>query len=157
MNRYMQEQWPMVEGTQGMRIELLDSLSDSDLQFSPGGQNMTLGELCRESGEVDYSYIQSFKNYKQDWSYHNTEEGLASSVSRLKEWYQALDKEFKEVVSAMEDEDFKKTIDRDGFQMPVEYQFQAYIQALLIFFGKATIYLRAMNKPLPPKIKDWIW
>ena len=43
MNRYMQEKWPWIEGTHGMRTQLLDILSDADLAFSPGGQNSTLG------------------------------------------------------------------------------------------------------------------
>ena len=68
MNRYMLEKWPWIEGTHGMRSQLLDSLSDADLAFSPGGQNMTLGALCREMGEVEYSYIQSLKTFRQDWS-----------------------------------------------------------------------------------------
>ena len=33
-----------------LRNELLDILSDEDLKFSPGGENPTLGELCRELG-----------------------------------------------------------------------------------------------------------
>src|SRR5437867_6154719 len=42
MNRYMQEKWSWIEGTHAMRSQLLDILSDADLTFSPGGQNMTL-------------------------------------------------------------------------------------------------------------------
>jgi uncharacterized damage-inducible protein DinB len=156
MNRFMQEQWPMFEATHGMRMELIDTLSDADLAFNPGGQNITLGALCREMGEVDHSYIQSLKTFKQDWSYRNTEAGLDSSVARLKAWYQALDTELKATVSALSDDDLRKMVDR-GFEMPVEFQLQGYLQALLIFFGKASIYLKAMNKPLPKKIQEWIW
>ena len=32
-----------------------------------------------------------------------------------------------------------------------------YTQAVLIFVGKATIYLKAMGKPLPPAVQNWIW
>jgi uncharacterized damage-inducible protein DinB len=111
MNRYMQEKWSWIEGTQGIRSQLMDVLSDADLAFSPGGQNMTLGALCREVGEIEYSYIQSLKTFKQDWSYHNTEVGLESDVNRLKTWYQTLDDEMKATVSALADEDLTKTID----------------------------------------------
>lgn len=155
MNRFMQEQWPTFEGTHGMRNGLLDILSDADLAFNPGGQNMTLGALCRELGEIEHSYNQSLKTFKQDWSYRNTEVGLDSSIARLKAWYQMLDEEMKAAVSAFSEEDLKKTIDR-GFVVPVETQFQIYLQALLIFLGKATIYLKAMNKPMPKQITEWI-
>ncbi|HLQ28983.1 MAG TPA: DinB family protein [Ktedonobacteraceae bacterium] len=156
MNRYMQEKWPWIEGTHGMRSGLLDSLSDADLVFSPGGQNMTLGALCREMGEIEHSYVQSLKTFKQDFSYHNMEADLESSVARLKEWFQTLDDELKATVSALSDEDLKKTVDRGGFAMPVELQLDVYLQALLIFLGKATIYLKAMNKPLPEQIQEYI-
>jgi uncharacterized damage-inducible protein DinB len=156
MNRYMQEKWPWIEGTHGMRSQLIDILSDADLSFSPGGQNMTLGVLLREMGETEYSYIQSLKTFKQDWSYRNTEAGLESSIARLKAWYQTLDEEMKATISDLSDEDLTKTVDRGGFSMPVDLQLDVYLQALLIFFGKATIYLKAMNKPLPQTIQEYI-
>lgn len=156
MNRFMQEKWPWIEGSHGMRSQLLDILSDADLAFSPGGQNTTLGALCRELGEIEHSYVQSLKTFQQDWSYHNMEADLVSSVARLKTWFQTLDDELKATVAALVDEDLKKTVDRGGFTMPVELQLDVYLQALLIFFGKATIYLKAMNKPLPQQIQEYI-
>lgn len=156
MSNYMQEKWPWIEGSHGMRIQLLDGLQDADLGFSPGGANMTLGALCREIGEVEYAYIQSLKTFKQDWSYRNTEEGLDSSVARLKAWYQMLDEELKATVTGFSDDDWQKTVDRGGYPTPVEFQLDVYLQALLIFFGKATIYFKAMNKPLPEPFPEYI-
>jgi len=156
MNRYMQGKWPWIEGTHTMRSQILDTLSDADLPFSPGGQNMTLGALCRQMGEIEHSYVQSLKTFKQDWSYRNMEADSESSVARLKAWFQTLDDELKTTVSAFSDEDLMKSVDRSGFTMPVELQLDVYLQALLIFFGKATIYLKAMNKPLPPQIQEYI-
>jgi len=156
MNRYMLEKWSWIEGTHGMRSQLLDSLSDADLAFSPGGQNMTLGALCREMGEVEYSYIQSLKTFRQDWSYHNEEADLENSVARLKAWFQTLDDELKATVDAFSDEDLQKTIDRGGFATPVELQLDVYLQALLIFLGKATVYFKAMNKALPQHFHEYI-
>jgi hypothetical protein len=63
----------------------------------------------------------------------------------------------KGVVSAFSDEDLQKLVDRSGgFSMPIEMQLDVYLQALLIFFGKATIYLKAMNKPLPDAVREYI-
>lgn len=156
MNRYAQEKWPWIEGSHGMRSPLVDMLSDADLAFNPGGQNMKLGALLREMGETEYSYIQSLKTFKQDWSYRNTEAGLESSVAQLKAWYQTLDEEMKAIVSALSDEDLTKTVDRGNFSMSGELQLDVYLQALLIFFGKLTIYLKAMNKPIPQQIQEVI-
>ncbi len=156
MNRYMLEKWSWIEGTHGMRSQLLDILSDADLAFSPGGQNMTLGALCRQMGEIEHSYEQSLKTFKQDWSYRNREADVESSVARLKAWFQTLDDELKATVSALSDEDLKKMVDRGGYTMPVELQLDVYLQAQLIFFGKATVYLKAMNKALPQQIQEYI-
>lgn len=156
MNQYMEMKWPWIEGSHGMRTTLLDSVSDAELAFNPGGQNMTLGALCREMGEVEYSYLQSLKQFNQVWTYHNTDAGLEQSVSQLKAWYQTLDDDMKTTVAALSDEDLKKTVDRSGFVIPVDIQLDIYLQALLIFFGKATIYLKAMNKPLPESFKSAI-
>ena len=156
MNQYMQEKWPWIEGGHQMRTALLDMLSDADLAFNPGGQNMTRGALCRERGEVEHSYTQSLKTFEQDWSYRNREAGLESSVARLKAWYQTLDEEMQATISALSDEDLKKTVKRNGFGMPVDWQLDVYLQALLIFLGKATIFLKAMNKPLPENFQEYI-
>ena len=157
MNRYMQEKWPWIEGTHGMRSQLFDILSDDDLAFSPGGENMTLGALCRELGEIEYSYTKSLQTFEQEWSYRNTEAGLDSSVARLRAWFQILDEEIKHVLETLPDEDAGKTINRGGgYNMPIELQLDVYLQALLIFFGKVTIYLKCMNRPLPQTIKEYI-
>lgn len=158
MNRVMQEQWPMFEAMRTLRIELLDALTDADLAFNPGGQNMTMGALCREMGEISHAYIQSLKTFQQDWSYRNTEPGLENSKAKLTAWFDALDDDLKATLSAFSDEDFAtKTVDRSGYPMPLEMQLGAYLQALLISFGKTTIFLRAMDKPLPKNMKEWIW
>jgi hypothetical protein len=153
----MQEQWPWVEGTHAMRTQLLDVLTDTDLAFNPGGQNMTLGALMREMGEVQHTYAQSLKTFKQEFDYRNPEAGLDRSVAKLRAWFQTLDDEMKANLSALSDDDLTKTIERGGFTPDIRLQLDIYIQALLIFYGKATIFLRAMNKPLPKQIQEWIW
>lgn len=155
MNSFMQEQWSWIEGSHAMRTGILDCLTDADLAFTPGGLNMTMGELCKEFGEIEHSYIESIKTRKQDWSYRNTEAGLTTSVAKLKAWYQHLDDDLKATVSALSDDDLQQTIDR-GMPMPIKTQLEVYLQALLIFFGKATIFLRAMDKPLPDAVQQWI-
>ena len=114
MTKFMQEQWPMFDGTHKMRDEFLDTLTDDDLNFSPGGTAITLGALCLEMGNVEYSYVEALKTFKQDWSYRNPEVGLEHSVSGLKAWWQDLDKQMESVISAFSEEDFQKTVDR-GF------------------------------------------
>ena len=155
MNRIMNEKWPWIEAAHGMRSQLLNILSDADLAFSPGRQTMTLGALCRQMGETEHSYIQSLKTLKQEWSYHHPEADVASHVAQLKAWFQTLDDEMQATITTFWDEDGNKTIDRGG-PVTVEFQLDVYLQAVLIFLGKATIYLRAMNKQLPPFFEEYI-
>lgn len=157
MNQFVEQQWSMFEGSHALRDSLLDSLSDADLGFSPGGLNMTLGALCREMAEIEQSYVQSLKTLTQSFTEmsQNTPAGVEGSIADLKAWYHRLDADMQQTISAMSDDDLQQTIER-GFPVPVKMQMEIYLQALLIFFGKATIYLRAMNRPLTQKFQDWI-
>jgi uncharacterized damage-inducible protein DinB len=154
VNRYFQEKWSWIEGTHGMRLQLLDALSDENLSFNPGGENVTLGAVCRESGDVEYSYIQSLKTFKQDWSYHNEAPGIETSVEQLRAWYQQMDGEMKAIVEGFSDDDLKKTIDRGGYPAPVDMQLDVYLQAQLIFFGKVSIYCKSLGIEMTPTFKE---
>jgi hypothetical protein len=158
MNQFMQENWSQFEASHGMRNEALDTLTDADLAFNPGGANMSFGALWREMGEIEYAYVQSIKTFTQDFAYHNDETGLDGSVARLKAWLESLDAEMKAAIEALSDEDWKKPIQREsGYETPVDLQMEFYLQAVFIFFGKLSVYLKAMNKPLTQAMKDWIW
>ncbi len=156
MNRMMDEKWPWIEAAHGMRSQILDILSDADLGFTPGGQNMTLGALYREMGEVEYAYIQSLKTLKQEWSYRTSDADLVGSVAQLGAWFHTLDEGMKVAIAELLDEDVNKTVDRGGNAVTVEFQLDVYLQAVLIFLGKATIYLKGMNKPLPKEFQEYI-
>lgn len=155
MNRIKNEQWPWIEAAHGMRTQLCESLSDADLAFSPGGQAMTFGALCREMGEIEHSYTQSLKTLKHEWSYRHPDADVTSHVDHLKTWFQTLDDELQVAITTFLEGDGEKTIDRGG-PVTVEFQLDAYLQAVLIFLGKATIYLRVMNKRLPPFFEEYI-
>ncbi len=158
MNRFMNEQYPTFKLYQSLRDQLMDALTDEDLQFNPGGENPTLGTLCREIGEVEQSYIDSLKNLKQDFSYRNDDPGLENSVSRLSDWFKTLDSELLATLESLTDEQLQnQVIDRGGgFKLPVGIQIDVYKEALLIFYGKADVYLKAMGKPRPEQWQDWI-
>lgn len=155
MNSFVQQHGAMYHETQVMREQLMDILSDSDLEVTVGGSNPTLGELCKEMGEVEYSYIGSFKLLKQDWSYRNSEAGLAGSINQLKAWYKKLDDQLKVTMEGLTEEDLTKTIDR-GWPVNVGTQLHIYREALLIFYAKVAVYLKAMGKTMPKQWQEWI-
>ncbi|MBZ0287994.1 MAG: hypothetical protein K8I30_10295 [Anaerolineae bacterium] len=145
----------LLHETTKLRTDIMNAMTDADLAYKLPN-NPTLGELCRVMGDVERSYIDSFKTLKQVWDVRNTEPGLEGSVERLKAWYEALDEEFVTVLKAIPDADLQtKMIDR-GWPIPLGGQFHVYREALLIFAARCSVYLRAMGKPLSQQVQDWI-
>lgn len=141
----------------GLRTELLGALSDGDLGFTPGGANSTLGELLVQMGEIEFSYATSFETFKLDWEYRITDPTLTSSLTALGTWFEILDARFEGALSALEDVDLQRQIERPGgSSMSIDFQLQVYVQALFIYFGKFVVYLNAMSRPLPPSIQAFI-
>ncbi len=158
MNSIIQEYYPLFEMYQALRNQLMDSLREGDLMSSPGGANPTLGVLCREIGEVQVNYIQSFQTFTQDFSYHSTDEDLETSVSRLKTWFETLDAELRTTLEGLSEEAIQqRVIDRGGgFEVSPRVQLEIYKEALLIFYGKVSVYLKDIGKIPPKQWQDWI-
>ena len=158
MNSIMQDYWPLFELYQAMRGQMLGLLSDDELRFSPGGANRPLGELFREIGETERAYIDSFKQFTCDFSYRNPEPGMAESTARLAAWYAELDAELKAVIEGLTEEQVRGQRVHRGpnFEPPMQIQLSIYQEALLIFYGKASVYLKGLEKPMPEQVRNWI-
>lgn len=157
MNAQIKEFWDLNRMYSPLRDQLLEALSDADLSFTPGGGNPTLGELCRELGETQYAYVQSFKTFKIDFSYRTHDDSYLGSVAKLKAWYRQLDEALETALEAVSDEDVAtKKVDRDGYEVPVHISLDILREALLIFYGKVSVYAKAMDKPLSQQWQDWI-
>lgn len=155
MHASLAEQWTMVAGSHtSIRDALLNAVNDGHLVFRVGGNTLSLGELFQEMADVELAYVESFKTFTQDFSQKAAMDSV--SVETLKARFQQLDADFEAVLEQLSDADIEsKTIER-GFPCPPAMQLQVYVQALLIFAGKATIYLRAMGEPLPDSVQSWI-
>jgi len=154
----MRDYYPMFEDYQALRNKLVDILDDKDLSFRPSERNLTLGTLCREIGEIQVAYIRSFQTFKSDFSYRY-EDGatVEGSVAELKNWYTDLDGELKAVVSALSDKEVEtKEVEHGGYNFSLQFQLNVYAEALIIFSGKVSIYLKAMGKDIPRQWQDWI-
>lgn len=158
MNSLIQNDYPLFALYQRLRQQLLEQLEDSDLAFTPGGENPTLGDLCREIGEVEQAYIDSFREQRQDFSYRYPDPSISTSVAHLRTWYEELDAALQDAIMAIADSDVHQpVIDRGpDFVVSPFVQLQIYKEALLIFYGKASVYLKAMGKPRSEQWQDWI-
>ena len=157
MNSIMTNFFPTFQLYQSIRDQLMEILKDGDLRYTPGGANPPLGVLCREIGEVEQAYIQSFKTFRLDFSYRNTTPGLDRSVAQLKSWYAKLDAELKAAIEGLSEDDVRnRMVDRGHFKLPPQIQLSIYNEALLIFYGKVIVYLRTMGKTPPEQMQEWL-
>lgn len=157
MNSLMQDTYPLFRMYQDLRPQLMEILSDSDLDFQPAGANPTLGGLCREMGVVEVGYIDSFRTFGFDLAAVATAGEGKESVAELSRWFTDLDDELEAVIGGLTDDDLAhKTVDRGGWEVSPRVQLDIYREALLIFCGKVSVYLRAMGKSLPEQWEDWI-
>ena len=123
MNAQIQEFWNLNRMYTQLRDELMQLLSDEDLAYSPGGGNPTLGELCRELGETQYAYVQSFKTFEVDFSYRTNDDKYVKSVAALQAWYKQLDTDLEAALETVTDDDVAgKQMERGGYQVPRAYQ-----------------------------------
>lgn len=156
MSSLVKREFPLLEQTLALRTQLLDILTDTDLaHLLPG--NPSLGELCCEAGRHDEIYIESFRTFVLDWSPRRAPHGAQTQVEVLREWYASSDDSLKTALTALSEEDLQgKTIARQGYAVPVGVQFHIYRESILIFCGKASVYLNSLGRRLPPQWQQWI-
>jgi hypothetical protein len=83
-------------------------------------------------------------------------------VAALKAWYAELDRNLMAAVEDLSEDDIanrriiRGDFDEDFFSPLAKQQLDVYREALLLFYGKASVYLRAINRPLPQQWRDWV-
>jgi uncharacterized damage-inducible protein DinB len=144
---------------QVLREQLLNVLTDEDLGRSLGGTTLTIGALCREIGEVEQSYVDSFRTFSQTFEYRHSDAAVERSVAALRAWWAALDRDLEAALDAISDEDVtsgRRMKRSDQFALTIPAQADIYREALLIFYAKVSVYLRAQGRSLPGDWDAWI-
>lgn len=158
MNVIVQQEFPVLKQTIALRTQLFEAITEEDLAFGLAGDNPTLGQLCKKMGEIQQTYIVSFREFKQDWSYQYEDASVTTDLNALKAWFDKLDADLFNALEMLSDEDIQsKTIERGhGFSPPVRVQFHIFREALLIFYAKVSVYLKALSKDMPQQWQAWI-
>jgi hypothetical protein len=158
MNSIMSDYYPLFRLYQRMREQVLDVLRDEDLAFQPGGDNVPLGVLCRGIGETEQCYIDSFKSFQLDFSYRYPNPDVDKSTVALRDWFQRLDQELEQAIAALSEEDIQnRLVDRGGdFRIRPNINLMIYQEALLIFYGKVSVYLKTLGKTPSEQWQHWI-
>lgn len=136
----------------------LKDVRAADLDFTPAGDNVSLGELCREMGDVAEAYVRSFATGAMDFSARAPGRNDAKDGPAISAFLRGEETRLKAAVSGFSDEELAtKTVDRGGgWRVPLLTQFHVYREALLIFFGKLDIYLRLLKKVRPESWRQWV-
>ena len=94
-----------------------------------------LGALCREIGEVEHSYFESFRTFSQDFDFRQPDLRVDTSVDALRAWSSNLDRELMTALEAMTEPDMssrrimRADFDEDYFSpLPTE-QLDVYREA----------------------------
>lgn len=147
---------------QGLRDQLMELLTDRDLEFGLGGVTASLGVLCRDIGEVEHAYAESFRTFRLDFTYRHPDPQVERSVAALSSWYAQLDRELVEALDGLSEDDIathrivRSDFDIGDFSPLPPVQLDIYREALLIFYSKVSVYLKAMGRPLPEQWRAWI-
>jgi hypothetical protein len=145
-----------------LRDELMAIVTDDDLAFRPGPGAATLGELCREIGEIEHSYIEALRTFRQDFSWRCPDLRVERESAVLAAWFADLDRDLAAAIEALTEDDVvrrrvtRQDFDVDEFAPLPAQELDIYREALLIFYGKVSIYLRTMGRELPSHWRHWI-
>jgi hypothetical protein len=96
-----------------------------------------------------------------DFSCRHPDDGVATSMAALTSWYSQLDQDLESAIADLTEDDIAnrrilRDLEGDGFAPPPAKQLDLYREALLIFYAKASIYLRKLEKPFPDRWPAWI-
>ena len=82
---------------------------------------------------------------------------MDTSVALLAAWYAALDRQLRIAIESLSEDDVRnRQIDRGHFSLLPQIQLEVYKEALHVFYGKVSVYLRAMGKTPPQRWQDFI-
>lgn len=144
---------------QELRDQLLDALADRDLAFQPDGGSLTLGGLFARLAATEQAYADSFRTFAAKFEFSAPEAGAGASVAALKRLFATTDAAFQAALAGVSEADAAdRPIDRGGgHRLPAFLHLDVYREALLLFCGKASVYLAMMGKRPPGKWRSWIW
>ncbi len=156
MNKTMERQFKLLKLYLPMRGHILDALKDEDLSFQP--KNLpSFSDILIQIGEWQGGYLDGFRNFSQDFSYRNEDPERATSLAKLRSWYEGMDEEIEAAIEMMSDEDVEnRGIDRGGWEASVEWNLRIWQECLVIFYTKALVSFKLMGKEVPESVAQWI-
>ena len=147
-----------IRGHHSMRDHLLTVVSDADLGYELPGQNPTLGGLLVEMGDLQGVYTHSFETFTLEWAHRQLPPPAPVTIASLRAWFDAQDEAMKGALSRFTDEELRvDRIDRGGgFVASPFVQYEVYREAVYIFYGKLSVYLKALERDAGEAWAAWV-
>jgi hypothetical protein len=141
-----------------MRDHLLTVVSDADLAYRLPGQNPTLGEQLVELGDIQGVYTHSFETLTLDWAHRQLPSPAPITISGLQTWFEAQDAAMKRALDRFTEDELRiDRIDRGhGFIASPFIQHEIYREAVYIFYGKLSVYLKALERDAGHEWAAWV-
>ncbi len=153
MNHLIAKKAILIDTTHNLRTEILEAITDPDLTFSLGGSSLSFAELLLEQGTFQMAYTKAFGSFELVF---DATAPAIHTVAEFKTWFETLDQAMMAALEQLSDTDLKKTIARGTWGLPAETTFFTYRESVFIFAAKASVYLRALGKPLPTQLLGWV-
>ena len=155
MNNLFEEE---IRGHHTMRDHLLTLVSDGDLEYKLPGWNPTLGQLLVELGDIQGVYTHSFETLTLDWAHRQVSPPSPITVAGLRAWFEEQDDAMKGALERFTDEELRvDRIDRGhGFIASPFVQHEIYREAVYIFYGKLSVYLKALERDAGEEWAAWV-
>ncbi|HET6819450.1 MAG TPA: hypothetical protein VFH98_02735, partial [Candidatus Limnocylindria bacterium] len=131
---------------------------DADLAYKLPGTNPTLGELLVELGDLQGVYTHSFQTFTLDWAHRELPPPSPITIAGLQAWFAAQDDAMEAALSRFNEDELRvDQIDRGrGFVASPFVQHQVYREAVYIFYGKLSVYLKALERDAGQEWAAWI-
>lgn len=156
MNSLVRDHFPLLRETLELRHQLLDIIEDTDLAYALPG-NATLAALLREMAAFEEAYAASFTTFTLDFAAHTVPSDFARDVESLKRHFAVSEARLMAAIESLSDETIEtQVIAREGFEVSVKEHYFIYREALLIEYGKISLYLHALERPYTEKWENWI-
>jgi hypothetical protein len=139
-------------GLHAMRDALIAALGESDMSFSPGGTNLAWSDLLSEAVAIQSDYLASFATLSMSWS--SPEPGLPLDQVRAR--FAAQDASMAECLARYGAAGMTEVVARPDLSRTRAEQVEAYAQFALIFLARASVYVRAQGRQLPPSVAQYV-
>lgn len=155
MNSLYEEE---IRGHHSMRDHLLTVVSDADLAYKLPGQNPSLGGVLVELGNIQGVYTHSFETFVLDWTHRQLPPPSPVTLAGLRAWFEAQDDAMETALSRFSEDELRvERIDRGhGFIASPFTQHEIYREAVYIFYGRLSVYLKALERDAGEEWAAWV-